>query len=377
MMKIIIDDKIPYINGVLEPYFEVVYLSGRETTKDVISDADALITRTRTSCSRENLAGSKVKYIATATAGYDHIDAPFCAEAGIKWSSAPGCNAESVNQYIASALFAIAQRRGVTLNGMSIGIVGAGQVGSRVARTCQTLGMNVLLNDPPRERAEGPEKFVSLQDVMEQADIFTFHVPLTMNGADKTHHMIDFPFLQGFTKCPVLINTSRGEIFNTAAVKRARSTGVVTGLVIDCWEQEPDLDLGLLHMADLGTPHIAGYSRDGKARGTTASVRAVSRFFGLGIDDWEPSSVESPTHPLIEINGLGKSGEELLAEAVLATYPIDADDQALRDQTELFEQLRGGYPVRREFSAHVVSAVNVEVDILNKLARLGFKVCSG
>ena len=373
-MKIIIDDKIPYINGVLEPYFEVIYLSGRETTKDAISDADALITRTRTSCSRENLAGSKVKYIATATIGFDHIDAKFCEEAGIKWSNAPGCNAESVNQYIASALFAIARREGASLKGMSIGIVGVGQVGSRVARTCETLGMNVLLNDPPRERAEGPSKFVSLQDVLERADIITFHVPLNMNGADKTHHMVDSAFLQGLTSCPWLINTSRGEIFKTAAVKRARSTGVVRGLVIDCWEHEPDLDIGLLQMTDLATPHIAGYSRDGKARGTTASVRAVSRFFGLGIDDWKPSSVESPAHPLIEINGLGKSSEEVLAEAVLATYRIDVDDRALRDQTELFEQLRGGYPVRREFNAHAVSAINVEVEILNKLAQLGFEV---
>ncbi len=373
-MKIIIDDKIPYINGVLEPYFEVIYLSGRETTKDAISDADALITRTRTSCSRENLAGSKVKYIATATIGFDHIDAKFCEEAGIKWSNAPGCNAESVNQYIASALFAIARREGASLKGMSIGIVGVGQVGSRVARTCETLGMNVLLNDPPRERAEGPSKFVSLQDVLERADIITFHVPLNMNGADKTHHMVDSAFLLGLTRCPWLINTSRGEIFKTAAVKRARSTGVVSGLVIDCWEHEPDLGIWLLQMTDLATPHIAGYSRDGKARGTTASVRAVSRFFGLGIDDWKPSSVESPAHPLIEINGLGKSSEEVLAEAVLATYRIDVDDRALRDQTELFEQLRGGYPVRREFNAHAVSAINVEVEILNKLAQLGFEV---
>mgnify|MGYP003341051436 FL=1 len=176
------------------------------------------------------------------------------------------------------------------------------------------------------------------------------------------------------SSCPWLINTSRGEIFKTAAVKRARSTGVVRGLVIDCWEHEPDLDIGLLQMTDLATPHIAGYSRDGKARGTTASVRAVSRFFGLGIDDWKPSSVESPAHPLIEINGLGKSSEEVLAEAVLATYRIDVDDRALRDQTELFEQLRGGYPVRREFNAHAVSAINVEVEILNKLAQLGFEV---
>ena len=167
-MKIIIDNKIPYIKGALEPFAEVVYLPGNLTTAEAVKDADALVTRTRTPCNRETLEGSRVRFIATATIGFDHIDTRYCDSAGIQWVNAPGCNAESVNQYVASALFSWAARERVTLKGQTIGIVGVGQVGSRVAKTCETLGMNVLLNDPPRERAEGSSRFVSLRDIQEQ-----------------------------------------------------------------------------------------------------------------------------------------------------------------------------------------------------------------
>ncbi|MCK5729895.1 MAG: 4-phosphoerythronate dehydrogenase, partial [Draconibacterium sp.] len=161
-MKIIIDDKIPYIKGALEPFAEVIYLPGSETTAEVVKNADAIITRTRTKCNKEILEGSKVKFIATATIGFDHIDTEYCKHAGIEWTNAPGCNAESVNQYISSALFSYSLQKRVDLKDKTIGIVGVGQVGSRVAKTCEILGMKVLLNDPPRERAEGSEKFVSL-----------------------------------------------------------------------------------------------------------------------------------------------------------------------------------------------------------------------
>jgi erythronate-4-phosphate dehydrogenase len=373
-MKIIIDDKIPYIRGALEPFAEVLYLPGKQTTAEVVKDADALVTRTRTICNRENLAGSNVSYIATATIGFDHIDTEFCSEAGIRWSNAPGCNAESVNQYISSALFSYAKKKGLALSGMTMGIVGVGQVGSRVAKTCEILGMNVLLNDPPREREEGPDQFVSLQTVREQADIITFHVPLNMDGVDKTYHMADEAFLGGRGKKPLLINTCRGEVFDTEPVIRARQAGMVSGLIIDCWENEPELDLELLALVDYATPHIAGYSKDGKANGTTTSVRALSRHFGLGIDDWQPDGVEPPPTPLIVLSGGGKLEEQVISEAVLATYRIADDDKALRDNSQLFERLRGDYPVRREFNSHTIVAVNVDSRVLQKLADLGFTI---
>jgi erythronate-4-phosphate dehydrogenase len=373
-MRIVVDDKIPYIHGALEPFAEVVYLEGRQTTPEAVKDADALITRTRTRCNRELLEGSNVRFIATATIGFDHIDTKYCRQAGIEWINAPGCNAESVNQYLSSALFSWARKQRCKLRGQTMGIVGVGQTGSRVARTCEILGMNVLLNDPPRERREGSAAFVSLETVRRQADIISFHVPLNLSGIDKTLHMVDSAFCLDLPRRPLLINTCRGEVFDTEAVKAAFREDALSGLIIDCWEYEPDPDPALMAMVAFATPHIAGYSKDGKANGTRTAVRAVSRFFGLGIDDWEPVGVEPPPNPVIELDGSGLSEEEVLAAAVLATYEIGQDDATLRDNPQRFEHLRGYYPVRREFACHQVRAVNVDAATRQKLAALGFVV---
>ena len=373
-MKIIIDNKIPYIKGALEPFAEVVYLPGSETTKEIVKDADALITRTRTICDSQLLGGSSVKYIATATIGFDHIDTDFCERAGIKWTNAPGCNAESVNQYIASALFSWSMRQRKDLTGMTIGIVGVGNVGSRVAKTCEILGMKVLLNDPPRERKEGSEKFVSLKTIQQEADIITFHVPLNMSGDDKTYHLGDEIFFQNLAKDPLIINSCRGEVIDSEAIYDAVEAADVCGYIADCWENEPEINLELLNQTDYGTPHIAGYSKDGKANGTKMSVQAVSRFFNLGIDDWEPKNVEPPKNPVIEIDGDQRREYSILAEAILSTYDIESDDDALKESPHLFEKLRGDYPVRREFNSYTVKVKNVADETVEKLQLLGFKI---
>jgi len=373
-MKIIIDDKIPYIRGAFELFAEVVYLPGSQTTPDVVKDADALVTRTRTKCNRRLLEGSNVKFIATATIGYDHIDTEYCKEAGIEWTNAPGCNAESVNQYMASALFAWSMRKRTDLKNKTIGIVGVGHVGKKVAHFCKTIGMRVLLNDPPRERVEGPEKFVSLEKIQQEADIITFHVPLNMAGKDATFQIVNEKFLQNLNKKPLLINSCRGEVFNSKALYSAYEASDISGFILDCWENEPDIDLDLLNIAEFGTPHIAGYSKDGKANGTKMSVQAISRFFNLGIDDWEPTNIEPPANPVIKIDGNQRREYSILAEAVLSTYEIENDDEDLREAPEKFEQLRGDYPVRREFHAHSIDAKNMETETLKKLKGLGFKI---
>jgi erythronate-4-phosphate dehydrogenase len=373
-MKIIIDNKIPYIKGALEPYAEVVYLPGNLTTAEVVRDADALITRTRTICNRALLEGSKVKFIATATIGFDHIDTQYCKAAGIQWVNAPGCNAESVNQYISAVLVSYARRKNIDLTGKTMGIVGVGQVGSRVAKTCEVLGMEVLLNDPPRERTEGSSRFCPMETIRQQADIVSFHVPLNRHGIDKTVHMVNEQFLQKLRKKPLIINTCRGEVFATQAVRKAREVNDISGMVIDCWENEPDIDPGLLRCVDYGTSHIAGYSRDGKANGTKRSVRAISKFFNLGIDDWEPAGVEPPANPMLELDGKHQSAQAILADAIISTYPIERDDEALRTHPHLFEQLRGDYPVRREFDSYSIKAINVEADVMGTLKKLGFKL---
>lgn len=376
-MKIVIDDKIPYIKGAFEPFAEVVYLPGNKTTPEVVKAADALVTRTRTKCNRDLLEGSTVRFIATATIGYDHIDTEFCRMAGIKWVNAKGCNAESVNQYIASALFSWSMKNRSDLKNKIIGIIGVGEVGSRVEKMCGTIGMKVLLNDPPRERMEGPGKFTSLEIIQQQADIISLHVPLNMTGEDATFHLINDNFLQILGKQPLLINSCRGEVTGTDAVKKALLNNKLSGYIADCWEHEPDIDLDLLNLASYGTPHIAGYSRDGKANGTTMSVRAISRFFNLGIDYWEPNDVELPENTEIEIDGNQRRESSVLAEAILSTYDIEADDEALRNAPQLFEQLRGDYPLRREFNTYTVKAKNVEKETADKLRRLGFKVEEG
>lgn len=373
-MKIVIDDKIPYIKGTLEKVAKVVYLPGSKTTPEVVKEADALITRTRTICNENLLKGSKVKFIATATIGYDHIDTEYCKRAGIKWKNAPGCNAESVNQYIASALFSWSMRKREDLVGKTIGIVGVGNVGARVVKTCKTIGMKVLLNDPPRERVEGLEQFVSLETIQKEADIITFHVPLNMNGLDATFHMVDETFLQNLSKKPLLINSCRGEVFETDAVYNALEANDISGVIIDCWENEPEIDLELLNLVDYGTSHIAGYSKDGKANGTRMSVEAVSRFFNLGLDNWKPEKVELPENTTIEIDGNQRREYSILAEAVLSTYDIENDDDRLRESPHLFEKLRGDYPVRREFNTYTIKIRNTEKQTLEKLKNLGFNV---
>lgn len=373
-MKIIVDDKIPYIRGSFEGVAEVIYLPGAKTTPEIVKDADAIVTRTRTICNEKLLSGSSVKFIATATIGYDHIDTDYCEVAGIKWTNAPGCNSKSVEQYIASTLMVLAETRNLQLKDLCIGVVGVGNVGSKVARICEIFGMKVLRNDPPRERAEGSVQFVSIQQVIKEADIITLHVPLNMKGEDATFHLGNELFLNSLKKNPVLINSCRGEVVETNAVKDALKSGRISGFVCDCWENEPDIDLELLGMTELATPHIAGYSKDGKANGTRMSVQAISDFFGLGLNNWQPSGVELPLDPIIEIDGLGLSEQQIISKAILHTYDIRNDDRDLRNNVEKFEQLRGDYPPRREFPAYTIKAKNVDVRTIEKLKQIGFKV---
>lgn len=373
-MKIIIDDKIPYIHGALEPYAEVVYLPGPKTTAEVVRDADAIITRTRTICNEALLSGSTVKIIASATIGYDHIDTNYCDRAGIKWTNAPGCNASSVGQYIASAMLVMADKKGWDLAGKTIGIVGVGNVGSKVAKIAEILGMRVLLNDPPRARKEGDAGFAALEKILEDADLITLHVPLNQEGVDATWHMADEQLFARMTRKPIFINSCRGEVVKTSALKEAIMAGQVSGTVVDCWENEPDIDLELLGMVDLATPHIAGYSRDGKANGTEMSVQAVSRFLGLGSRNWKAANVEKPAVPEILIDGTSKSTRQILSEAILATYDIREDDARLRASVSTFEKQRGDYPVRREFHAYTVAGRFNNPKVIDKLKRIGFKL---
>jgi len=374
MLKIVADDKIPFLKGILEPFAEVRYFDGKDIGGKNISGADALIIRTRTKCTRELLDGSAIKYIGTATIGFDHIDTAYCESHGIKWKNAPGCNSSSVRQYIAAALLKIASDFRFDPGEKTIGIIGAGNVGSKVAEIAGIFGMKVLLNDPPRERTEGPDKFTDLGSLLKESDIVTLHVPLNFVGADKTYHLLDHRSVKKLKKRAWLINTSRGEVIETDALVTALDSVRLSGAVIDVWENEPDIDAGLMQKSFIATPHIAGYSTDGKANGTAIIVNDLASFFGIPLRNWYPLHIPAPAVPVIEINASGKGPVEVMKEAVGATYDIGQDDISLRFAPSDFEKLRGNYPLRREFQAYTVKLTGAHGEIRNSLAMLGFNV---
>ena len=373
-MKVIADDKIPFLKGVLESEgIEVTYLAGAKTTADDVAAADALITRTRTKCNKALLENSAVKFIATATIGFDHIDTDYVEKKGIHWTNAPGCNSSSVAQYLTSLLLNLAVKHNFSLAGKVLGVVGVGYVGKKVAAVGKALGMEVLLNDPPRARAEGSENFVDLSVIAAKADIITIHVPLEFEGIDKTFHLADRDFLAQLNNQQFLINASRGEVVDNIALREALKAGNLAGAVLDVWENEPEIDLELLKLLDYATPHIAGYSTDGKANGTSMSVNALAKFFNLSerLQKWYPETVPVPEKTVIECPANG-SLEEKLLYVVSQSYNIADDTNRLRNTPQEFEKLRGNYPLRREFG--IFTVVNADKLCAEILSKLGFQL---
>lgn len=373
-IKIVADNKIPFLQGVLEPYADIFYLPGREITAAQVKDADALIIRTRTKCNKELLEDSKVRFIATATIGYDHIDTDFCASHNIIWQNASGCNSSSVEQYLLSALLILSARKNFRLADKTIGIIGVGHVGSKVEKVARLMGMNLLLNDPPRERNEHGSCFVSLNQILEESDIISLHVPLTLSGPDKTFHMTDNNFFNNLGKKVHLINTSRGEIIDEKVLKNAIKSGRVESVVLDVWENEPFIDKELFEMVDIATPHIAGYSLDGKANGTSISIRALSRFFRLNLNNWVPEHIPSPSENEIVVDATGKNSQEIISEIILKTYNVLEDDERFRNSISSFEEQREQYPLRREYGAYSLRITNGQKDIITVLRKLGFNI---
>ena len=373
-MKIIADDKIPFLRGVLEPFADVVYMPGSKISRADLTDTDGLLIRTRTKCNEALLHGTSVKFIGTATIGYDHIDTDYCDARKIKWINAPGCNSSSVQQYIAAALLKLSVDEGFRLKNKTLGIVGVGNVGSKVEKIAGILGMKVLLNDPPRERKEGRDKFVSFETILRESDIITLHVPLNRSGDDRTYHLISGDVFRSMGKKAWLINSSRGEVVDTESIKSALKNGFLAGAILDVWENEPDIDRELLSATHISTPHIAGYSTDGKAKGTSMVVNSLCRFFKLPLTDWYPENIPHPGNNVIEIDCAGKSDEEIIGEAVKVTYDIASDHFKLRQSPDTFEKQRGDYRIRREFQSYRIVTGNCSRELNEKLIRLGFSL---
>lgn len=362
-MKLVIDDKIPFIRGFAERLGETRYLPGAAITAADVKDADALIIRTRTKCNRQLLDGSKVSFIATATIGYDHIDTTYLHEAGIAWTNCPGCNASSVAQYVECVLLQLAAHgcwesdapllsaspqpiHREVFSGLTLGIVGVGHVGSQVEQMARRLGFaKILLCDPPRAKLENSSSYVSLEEIAHQSDVVTFHTPLTFAPAPHpTYHMASEDFFRQLRSSAVVINSSRGEVVDGEALKQALLTQSIRAAVVDTWEHEPYIDPTLLSTVFIGTPHIAGYSADGKANGTRMSLQAVARHFGFDAEQF--SAVQAPSLPVDFAYYPEGDGKELAPE--LRLYDPLRDSQALKLHPENFETLRGNYPLRRE-----------------------------
>ena len=373
-MKIVADNKIPFLKGILEPFAEVVYLPGKQIDNKILKDADALLIRTRTKCTESLLKGTKVRFIGTATIGFDHFDTKFCAKNGIYWTNAPGCNSTSVQQYMAAALLKMAFEFRFRLKDKTIGIVGVGNVGSKVEKLAHLLGMNVLLNDPPRARKEGKKNFVNLRTVLNESDIITLHVPLNVVGEDCTWYLFNDMSFKKVKKGTWFINTSRGEVAETGPLIKAMESGKLGGAVIDVWENEPDIDMRLMSGTFLATPHIAGYSTDGKANGTSIIVNALSGYYDLPLKDWYPPEVPEAEDQVISISEAGKTSEDVLVEAVSRTYNIDEDNISLRFSPADFEKLRNDYRIRREFPAYTVKLNGGTRQSREMLQQLGFNL---
>lgn len=314
---VVVDRDIPFLEGVLEPWFEVRYLPGRVIGPTDVRDAAALLIRTRTRCNAALLDGSAVRFIATATIGTDHIDRDYCAAHGIAVASAPGCNAAAVAQYVRVALQALSLDR----PGATLGVVGVGHVGSLVAESGRRAGMCVLLSDPPREVAEGPTGFTPLPELLASSDVVTLHIPLWPENRD----FADAAFFAAMRPGASFINASRGEVVDEPALLAARSR--LDRVVLDVWKNEPNINLDLLAAADIATPHIAGYSIQGKINGTQAVVRALAAHFSI------------PPLRAFTVSGITLPQE---------SYDIWRDDKALRSNPSSFESLRSHYSYRND-----------------------------
>ena len=330
-MKIVVDDKIPYIREKLALLAdEVVYLRGADITADDVKDADALIVRTRTQCNQQLLEGSKVQLVATATIGFDHIDTDYLHQAGIVWTNCPGCNADSVAQYLECSLLLLEQEKGLSLKDSTIGIVGCGHVGSRVKLVAERMGLRVLVCDPLLENLE----YVSMDVIERESDVITFHVPLTREGQYATFHIGNDDFFHRLSRVPYIINTSRGEVVDNDALLAALQEGRVKDAVIDVWEHEPDLNQELLQRVFIGTPHIAGYSADGKVNADNMVIDALCHHFHLP----HPGQITPPVLP----DDFKDTGSPL------DYYNPLCDSFQLKREPSKFEKLRNNYPIRRE-----------------------------
>ncbi len=380
-MKIVIDENIPFGEEAFSHLGDVTVLPGRQINSESLRDATALIVRSVTPVNTELLAGTDVRFVGTATSGIDHIDQAYLTQRNIGCADAAGSNANSVAEYVLTALVTVASRFKISLGGKSLGIVGVGRIGRLVAKKAQVLGMRVILNDPPLERETGEICYQSL-DMVLQADFVTLHVPLIKEGIDTTIHLIGEKQLAHMSPSSVLINTSRGEVVDNLALLKAIEHDELQGAVLDVWEDEPSINWELANRVTIATPHIAGYSFDGKVNGTIMIYQAACRYFGVAPTWQAPVDYSQRSASVNTIDAHDQDLQGLVLQLATRLYDLQGDDTGMRslltrassERPAGFDQLRKGYPIRREFFVSALDLQRLSTAIISKLADLGFSM---
>ena len=370
-MKILVDENMPYARELFSRLGEVKAVPGRPIPTEALTDADALMVRSVTKVNEALLGDKAIKFVGTATAGTDHVDQAWLELAGIGFSAAPGCNAIAVVEYVFSALLMLAERDGFALADRTVGIVGVGNVGGRLQKRLEALGIKTLLCDPPRADNGEEGDFRSLDELVAQADVLTFHTPLYKDGPYKSLHLADEALISSLKPGTILINACRGPVVDNAALLKCLNAGQQLSVVLDVWEPEPDLNLALLDKVDLGTSHIAGYTLEGKARGTTQVFEAYSRFIGQPQEVALSSLLPAPEFGRISLHG--PLDQPTLKRLVHLVYDVRRDDAPLRKVAGIpgeFDKLRKNYLERREWSSLTVECDDADAAAL--LQKLGF-----
>jgi len=374
-MKFLADKAIPHVEEAFSTIGEIQLLPADKITPDKLKGVDGLLVRTTTGIKPSLLKGSRITFVGTATIGTDHIDLPSLAENGIYLSSAPGCNATAVGEFVLTALLALEANIGISLQGKTLGIIGAGNTGNAVKQKAEAIGIRCLLNDPPlAEQSLNPE-FIDIADLVQQSDIISLHVPLKRSGKYPTAHLLNEALFKQLKPGTIIINTSRGEAVDGNALKANRSR--LGGVILDVWENEPHIDPDLIPLIDIASPHIAGYSIEGKIRATEMIYRDSCTFFDVP-PVWDcQKALVSYGVPQLTIS----DRDQIPVDAITRGYDIFEDDNSLRQFTqqdnpgEYFANLRNQYRFRREFSSFQVN-VEQSLSIKNRrlLSRLGFHI---
>jgi len=382
-MNIVADEQIPYVQEAFGGLGQVTTLPGRLITSSDLRDAHILLVRSITKVNAALLQDTPIQFVGTASAGIDHIDTVYLRRKQIQFASAAGANANSVAEYVVTALLLMAKENKMALRGKTIGIIGVGHIGSLVQAKADTLGMKAVLYDPPLARIKGPA-YQSPLDTVLGCDVVTFHVPLILHGPMKTFHFLNEQTVARLPATSLVINTSRGEVIDTQSLLNHWCKARNGATILDVWEHEPDIHWDLFDHVSIGTPHIAGHSQDGKVAGTVMLYKAVCRFLHVK-PTWNPSDSLSPKRePVQTVNAEGKSNQDILCELATAAYHLTEDHARMayvlhvppEKRPQEFDRLRKEYPIRREFHCLTVNLLKADKELHRQVRGLGFSVVS-